>query len=449
MLGQSPDIIDEVLTDAFDRVRIFFKVNCCGLLKINKDEKDIRITLNSCEDPHIRRIIGEINLAPLYPSVCDDGIDTARSVVLIPPLHVPPDDNTINKVWKAWKDSTLCIVPIDTNGGRRHYIGLWGNTEDQHWPPEYPAHLVMLGDIFLKFLTLNDYKKRIIKNEYLIDEIRHISQIGTWEWDLIAGNHYWSKEVYPIFGMRPEDAPLTERSLLFRIHPDDRVKVKQAIEDLFDRDPGDIDLQYRLIRDDGTERTIRVKGRVVHDAAGKPARLLGIIMDTTATCTGKNNVDLQDGPFGKLEEMHNDNVHCPGKNIGNIVIASEAIRQVIRKIEQVAEMDTTVIFMGETGTGKGVFARVLHEISHRTNHPFVQVNCAGLPASLIESELFGHEKGAFTGATDKQIGRFELANGGTIFLDEIGELTLDLQSKLLKVIRAGSSSASAIPERSR
>ena len=126
-----------------------------------------------------------------------------------------------------------------------------------------------------------------------------------------------------------------------------------------------------------------------------------------------------------------------GKGFTNIVGTSEPIQHIMFRIRQVAQMNTTVLLTGETGTGKGVFARALHDSSNRKSAPFVQVNCAGLPANLIESELFGRERGAFTGATEKQIGRFELANGGTIFLDEIGELPIELQPKLLRVIESG------------
>jgi len=119
--------------------------------------------------------------------------------------------------------------------------------------------------------------------------------------------------------------------------------------------------------------------------------------------------------------------------IGN----SEAFRTVLRQAEQVAPTTATVLILGETGTGKELLARAVHTLSSRRNRPLVKVNCAALPASLIESELFGHEKGAFTGALARKIGRFELANGGTIFLDEIGDLPLDLQSKLLRVLQEG------------
>jgi transcriptional regulator with GAF, ATPase, and Fis domain len=103
----------------------------------------------------------------------------------------------------------------------------------------------------------------------------------------------------------------------------------------------------------------------------------------------------------------------------------------------VAPQDSTVILMGETGTGKELIARALHQLSSRNKRPLVKVNCAALPADLIESELFGREKGAFTGATTTQVGRFELANQSTLFLDEIGELPLELQAKLLRVLESG------------
>jgi transcriptional regulator with GAF, ATPase, and Fis domain len=108
---------------------------------------------------------------------------------------------------------------------------------------------------------------------------------------------------------------------------------------------------------------------------------------------------------------------------------------VIEKVKLVASTDSSVLILGETGTGKELVARAVHSNSERRNRPLVKVNCAALPVGLIESELFGHEKGAFTGATDRRIGRFELAHRGTIFLDEIGDMPPDLQAKLLRVLQ--------------
>jgi formate hydrogenlyase transcriptional activator len=124
-------------------------------------------------------------------------------------------------------------------------------------------------------------------------------------------------------------------------------------------------------------------------------------------------------------------------NFSEIVGNSEGLRYVLFKVEQVAPTDSTVLILGETGTGKELVARAIHSTSPRSARPLIKVNCAALPTHLIESELFGHEKGAFTGATEKRMGRFELANGGTLFLDEIGELPLELQAKLLMVLQDG------------
>jgi formate hydrogenlyase transcriptional activator len=126
-----------------------------------------------------------------------------------------------------------------------------------------------------------------------------------------------------------------------------------------------------------------------------------------------------------------------GQGFQKIVGNSEALQYVSFRVRQVAPTDATVLILGETGTGKGMVAHAIHELSARKDRPMITVNCAALPANLIESELFGREKGAFTGAHAKQVGRFEVANGGTIFLDEIGEMPLELQAKLLRVLQEG------------
>jgi two-component system response regulator FlrC len=118
-----------------------------------------------------------------------------------------------------------------------------------------------------------------------------------------------------------------------------------------------------------------------------------------------------------------------------IVTGSPRMKKVMQLAENVASSDTTVLIYGESGTGKELIARYIHRLSHRRDQPFVAVNCAAIPDNLMESELFGYEKGAFTGAADRKIGKFELANGGTMLLDEIGEMTQGLQAKLLRVLQ--------------
>ena len=118
-----------------------------------------------------------------------------------------------------------------------------------------------------------------------------------------------------------------------------------------------------------------------------------------------------------------------------IVGSSKPVRQLLKQVEKVAPLDSTVLILGKTGTGKELVARALHRRSKRTNRPFIRVNCAAIPQPLIASELFGHEKGAFTGALQRRVGRFEAANGGTLFLDEVGELPMETQIALLRVLQ--------------
>ena len=159
----------------------------------------------------------------------------------------------------------------------------------------------------------------------------------------------------------------------------------------------------------------------------------------------KTEASLQDS-YAEIKELKDrlqaENVYLQQEvardyNFGEIIGKSPLLSQVFLRVEQVAPMNATVLLLGETGTGKGVVARAIHRSSTRKDRPLITVNCTTLPAALVESELFGRERGAFTGSDARQIGRFELADGGTIFLDEIGEMPMDLQCKLLRVIQDG------------
>ncbi|MEO5888956.1 MAG: sigma 54-interacting transcriptional regulator [Ferruginibacter sp.] len=137
----------------------------------------------------------------------------------------------------------------------------------------------------------------------------------------------------------------------------------------------------------------------------------------------------------KEENLYLQDEINTGFNYGEIIGNSESLREVFGNIDIVARTDTSVLILGETGTGKELAARAIHNLSPRSNKPLIKLNCAALPVQLIESELFGHEKGSFTGAIDKRIGKFELADGSTLFLDELGELPLELQAKILRAIQ--------------
>ncbi len=148
------------------------------------------------------------------------------------------------------------------------------------------------------------------------------------------------------------------------------------------------------------------------------------------------NIDIKHKPIeSKRNALDNDTINVSAEGFEGIIGSSHLLLNVLDQIVQVAPFDTSVLILGESGTGKERIADCIHNLSSRKDKPFVKVNCAALPSTLIESELFGHEKGSFTGALDKRIGKFEKADKGTIFLDEIGEMPLDLQVKLLRVLQ--------------
>ncbi len=190
----------------------------------------------------------------------------------------------------------------------------------------------------------------------------------------------------------------------------------------------------------GEDRTVLVEARPIPIEGGG---LLFTCRDVTRRKTDREALDEALAEVTVLRDrlaQENRYLHEEIRlrhNFGEIIGGSTAIRSALQRVERVASTDATVLITGETGVGKELFARAVHELSPRSRLRLVKVDCAALPPTLVESELFGHERGAFTGATGRKIGRFELADGGTLFLDEVGELPLELQPKLLRFLQEG------------
>ncbi len=202
-------------------------------------------------------------------------------------------------------------------------------------------------------------------------------------------------------------------------------------------------LEFRLRRRDGEIRWVRFASNAVRLPDGTVAGVRGSIADVTAGKLGELALEKAYREIAALKDrLEAENTYYREKiqsveRSGELLGQSDPMKYLHFRIRQVAPSDTTVVILGETGTGKELVAEAIHSLGPRKERPLVKVNCAALPPSLAESELFGHEKGAFTGSTSQRKGRFELADGATLFLDEVGELAPELQAKLLRVLQDG------------
>src|SRR5215472_5749250 len=227
-------------------------------------------------------------------------------------------------------------------------------------------------------------------------------------------------------GIKPEDVAGTYGKDLVPDTPDAQLRVREALASIGrGTDTSGVVLELRR-KDNGNPVWIRWWSKP--DASGGYTRTMFIdITDRVLMEQEQSRLQAQNAYL--QEEIRTE------RHFGEIVGQSPALLQVLRQVQQVAPMDSTVLVTGETGTGKELFARAIHERSARKGRPLVKVNCGAISPGLVESELFGHVKGAFTGAISNRDGRFKLADGGTIFLDEVGELPMDTQVKLLRVLQ--------------
>src|SRR5438477_2628832 len=263
-----------------------------------------------------------------------------------------------------------------------------------------------------------------------MDQGQALGHTGSFGWNLSTGELIWSDETFRILGYEPTTQPTLD-FVFKRVHPEDLSLVHRVIENA--KAGESLDFEHRLLLPDGSVKHVHVIARPLTSASSE-VEFVGTVMDITARKKAFEEIKVL------RDELHKENIVLReelGKTsmFEEVIGTSSALQMVLARAAKVAPTDSTVLIMGETGTGKELIARAIHKRSKRSERPFISVNCAAVPSSLIMSELFGHEKGAFTGAVQRRLGRFELAEGGTIFLDEVGDLPMETQIALLRVLQ--------------
>jgi PAS domain S-box-containing protein len=280
------------------------------------------------------------------------------------------------------------------------------------------------------------------RSEGYLAEAQRLTHSASWAWDVRTREVFWSQEMFRILDYDPDEVKPTLSLYFERVHPEDRHLIEQRAEvestQKYVRDPG---IDYRVVLPNGTIKYLHSISHQILNELGEITEVVGTTIDVTEQHQARTALETAFEQINALkDQLYKENVALReeidrSSMFEEIVGGSRALQAVLALVVKVAPTDSTVLLTGETGTGKELIARAIHKRSQRSARAFVSVNCAAIPPSLIASELFGHEKGAFTGATQRRLGRFELAEGGTIFLDEIGELPSDIQIALLRVLQ--------------
>ena len=350
-------------------------------------------------------------------------------------------------VWGLDRLCTDCPVAKAIETGEPHDAELTPQNQE-HWPPDQGSWMVRAapvrdddGSVVGAIEVTSDITER--KEAEL--NYRTVADF-TYDWEYWANMdgtlNYVSPSSERVSGYGAQD--FMDNPSLFReiIVPQDReMWDSHSCDARQELKPQRI--QFRIHRRDGEIRWIEHACQPVSDNTGRSMGFRASNRDITDRKQAE--IELRQA-YAEIEQLKNqleaESAYLQDEiklehNFKNIIGQSESLKYVLHRVEQVAPTDSPVLILGETGTGKELVARAIHDLSPRRKRAMVKVNCAALPGELIESELFGREKGAFTGATTAQSGRFELANGSTLFLDEIGELPFELQAKLLRVLESG------------
>jgi PAS domain S-box-containing protein len=352
---------------------------------------------------------------------------------------VHPDDSP--RVNAAWRQAIETGQPYEFEHRIRRHDGEYRWFQSRGLPlRNAEGRIVRWYNLLTDIHARRETEEKLRRSEADLLEAQRLSHAGSWRHDLASGSFTVSPEVLRIRGVASAD-PLSTIDRMYRgIHPDDRSRVMETYE-AAQRRKSEFDAEYRIVLGDGTIKHLHTIGHPVLNESGEVVEYIGTGMDVTEQRQAQAALEKAFDEIKRLKDRLQDENLALREEVDQasmfeeIVGASAALKTVLSHVSKVAPTDSTVLISGETGTGKELIARAIHKHSRRAERAFVSLNCAATPPSLIASELFGHEKGAFTGAVQQRRGRFELAHSGTIFLDEIGEVPMDTQIALLRVLQ--------------
>ena len=327
---------------------------------------------------------------------------------------------------RAWGIESFLGVPLCDAEGT--VLGHLAAFDDRPMPEE--ARKLLTFRIFAKHaaaeLTRLRLERQLRDSEQQLRDLYEEAPIAYVQEDLESRFISANRAAQRILGIKPEEIPGIVGLSLVPDRPDAQLAAREQFSlQVHGLETRGVVVELRR-KDNGQPVWIEIWAKP--EPGGKYTRTMfldvtdRVLMERKQARLAAENVYLQE----EIKSVH---------NFEEIVGQSPMLLDVLEKVNRVAKTDATVLISGETGTGKELIARAIHSASHRRDKPLIKVNCAGLPSALIESELFGHEKGAFSGAISRRSGRFELAHGGTIFLDEISEIPIDVQAKLLRVLQ--------------
>ena len=352
---------------------------------------------------------------------------------------VHPDD--LPSVASAWRHSVETVSPYYVYHRLRRADGVYRWFRARALPQVDAEGRIVRWYVLLADIDERKHaEEKLQRSEWYLLEAQRLGHSGSWSLDVSSGRVTTSPEMFRSFDVKPGEDCSSPDFWFNRIHPEDRKRVR----DLFERcltEKSDYEADYRLLLPGGSIKYQHSIGRPIVNEAGNLVEFVGTAIDVSEQVKARMEVEKAFAEIKILkDQLAKENIALREEidktsMFEEIVGNSSALKAVLSRVSKVAPTDSTVLITGETGTGKELVARAIHKRSHRSARAFVSVNCAATPRDLIASELFGHEKGAFTGATQQRLGRFELAGGGTIFLDEVGELPAETQIALLRVLQ--------------